>query len=127
MHAAWAQIEELYEHHSEFIHTNKVLHLVIGGLTLKAWAARQTALAAAGRGVNRHEGSAPPPLILALQEQQAVHFSRNANLGNTEAANMAHEEINFADAACFDSRTNSNFDFMDQTLGKLDWFNWDGL
>lgn len=127
MHAAWAQIEELYEHHPEFIHTNKVLHLVIGGLTLKAWAARQTALAAAGRGVNRHEGSAPSPLILALQEQQAVHFSRNVNFGNAEAANMAHEEINFADAACFDSLTNSNFEFVDQTLGKLDWFNWDGL
>jgi hypothetical protein len=68
MQAAWTQIEELYEHHPEFMDTDKVVHLIVGGLTLKAWTARETCSGSRGM----RDGQSPPDFITTLQSRYVV-------------------------------------------------------
>jgi Fungal specific transcription factor domain len=117
MQAAWRQIEELYEHHPEYLESERVLHLIISGLTLKAWAAREAALTAQGI-----LDPQPPPIIIALQAGN-VHRSMQALTGATGSdcvqANMSLSDINGLDAI-----TSSDLDLVDTFLAAGDWANW---
>lgn len=45
---SWRQLEEFNGHHPEYAETRKVMHVIVGDLTLKAWAAREVAAQARG-------------------------------------------------------------------------------
>ena len=124
MQEAWTQIEELHEHHPEYINTDKVIHLIVGGLTLKAWAAREAVLES--RGVYKQR---TPPLIAALQARQAAFLSRHNN--DTSRTGIprpsgANEEMNFVDLNGFDTITAANLELVDPTFAGIDWSSWGG-
>jgi hypothetical protein len=103
MQAAWAQIEALYEHHPEFMDTEKVVHLIVGGLTLKAWTARETYLGSRGM----RDGQSPPAFITTPQSRHVMFLSRNNDEG---AGRVVNEESDFVDLSGFDASTMANFD-----------------
>jgi Fungal specific transcription factor domain len=69
MQTAWAQIEELYEHHQEYMESDTDIHMIIRGLTLQAWSVREAYI----KSNNSNKDRPPPPLpsiIPLLQERQ---------------------------------------------------------
>ncbi|KAH8667000.1 fungal-specific transcription factor domain-containing protein [Xylariales sp. PMI_506] len=143
--AAWAQIEQLYQHHPEFAApgTRVPEHLIVGDLTLKAWTARELALQER-RGEGRHpalqyeQKLAVPPFIEALrvQSRNATRMSHGAdrdcdylNDGNirlttskttddvSPSASIGMSEIN----NIFDS---NSFGFIDGVFNEADWADW---
>jgi hypothetical protein len=116
MQAAWAQIEELYEHHPEFMDTDKVVHLIVGGLTLKAWTTRETYLGSSGM----RDGQPPPAFITTLQSRHVVFLSRNNDEGTERFVN---KESDFVDLSGFDASTMANFD-IDPMFSGVEWSDW---
>lgn len=113
MRAAWAQIEELHEHHPEYREDDKVIHLVVGGLTIRAWATRQAAHES--RGIPQQP---MPAIVAALQSRQAAFKSRH-NIAGAVGIRGANDEINFADINGFDP-----FELTDVTFDNADWNYW---
>ncbi|KAK4940579.1 hypothetical protein LTR10_019338 [Elasticomyces elasticus] len=114
MFAAWHHILELHEHHPEFREDDKVLHLIICGLTLKAWAAHVAGTAA--------EGMPKPQIPVVLQALQARHtayMSRSNVTRNNGIATTLTEDIDFGALDGIDI-----FDLTDITYEGADWLSW---
>jgi hypothetical protein len=116
MQAAWTQIEELYEHHPEFMDTDKVVHLIVGGLTLKAWTARETYLESRGM----RDGQPPPAFITTLQSSHVDFLSRN---NDEETGRVVNEESDFVELSGFDASTIADFD-NDPMFSGVEWSDW---
>lgn len=123
MEAAWRQIEELFDHHPEYLESEKVIHLIICGLTLKAWAAREAALKAKGLILGPQQ---VPPLIVALQARN-VHRSMQAfrEAGAGGGAGSGHEPLSLSEIGNLDAAiTSSELDLVDSFFAAGEWANW---
>lgn len=109
MQSAWNQIEELYEHHPEYIESEKILHLIINGLTLKAWSARE---------VVAHP---PPPFILALQ---AKNTHRPKHRGDVGGMVTDHGEMVYSEMGGLGGIIPGEFDLLDSFFATKEWPNW---
>jgi hypothetical protein len=113
MHAAWTQIMELHEHHPDYQEDDKVIHLIIRGLTLRAWAAQEAAVMERGLPKPR-----TPSMITLLQARQAAFLTRQEN-SRAAALRVPNNEFNFADLNGFDQ-----FDLADMTFDETNWASW---
>ena len=88
---AWQQIEEVYEHHSDFItHTKQPLHVAVGNLCLKAYRAREQAVARLNRGTAI---TSTPKFIVKLWKQRQVPGSASPNhLHSAQLVRSVHED-----------------------------------
>jgi hypothetical protein len=96
--AAWAQIDEVYDNHPEFvIEWRKPLHVAVGGLCLKAWDARvQGRLEAQQKG----EFMLPlrtPDYIEMLRQQRSTPRHRNDRQTST-SSNISPAPLNTANS-----------------------------
>lgn len=149
MQSAWSQIEELYEHHPEYIGSDTDIHLIIGELTLQAWAARESFLlksasasasSSFGVGVKHHRPAVLPPMISGLQQkhrtrqqyqqqqqqqqQQHYHHHNHGYQGLNKGVNLPHEVPYLGDLGASDPLLNSLPDFVDPLLMAGEWVNW---
>jgi hypothetical protein len=118
MQSAWNQIEELYEHHPEYIESEKILHLIINGLTLKAWSAREAVL----KEKRLMQGTQPPPsFIQALQAKNAhrpKHGGHNSNMMSN------HSDMGFSDIGGLGGIIPGGFDLVDSFFIAEEWPTW---
>ncbi|KIV84431.1 hypothetical protein PV11_00211 [Exophiala sideris] len=114
MFAAWHHILELHEHHPEFREDDKVLHLIICGLTLKAWAAHVAGTAAEGMPKPQM-----PPVLQGLQARHTAYVSRSSATRNNGMATTLTEDIDFGALEGIDI-----FDLADITYEGADWLSW---
>lgn len=119
METAWTQMEELHEHHPEWREEDRIMHFIVGGLTLKAWAAREIAWEAKGMGRPR-----PPAFITALQTRHAVLSSNQTEpLRSLTTRFVDQDHVNFADTGAYNTINPTQFEFSDPFAG-VDW--WSG-
>ena len=118
MQSAWNQIEELYEHHSEYIDSENVLHLIINGLTLKAWSAREVVLKEK-RAVQSTQPA--PPFILALQAKNYHRAKHGAHVGSMFTD---HPDMGFPDMGGLGGIIPGRFDLADSFFVAGEWLNW---
>lgn len=114
MFAAWQQILELHEHHPEFQEDDKVLHLTICGMTLKAWAAHVAGVASDGMPKPQ-----TPAILQALQARHTDYMSRSNPTRNNGVPATMNDEIDFGALDGIDI-----FDLADMTYEGADWLTW---
>jgi hypothetical protein len=135
MQSAWSQIEELYEHHYEYIESDTDIHLLIGELTLQAWAARENFLkSAAGSAMNAKWSSTLPPMIPVLQQkhrvrqqqqqQQRHHHHHHHQQGLNKYPNIPNEGPYLGDFGGLDPLLSCLPDFVDPLFVPGEWVNW---
>lgn len=116
---AWREILECFEHHNDVLtDTKNPLHVAIGNLALKSWAARESMLAHMGQTLSNEE--TPRPIsILRSQRSIVVNKENYSNVSNQRAADepAQNQDFQVADPISFDS--------MDST--PIDWEYWNDL
>jgi hypothetical protein len=118
MQSAWKQIEELYEHHPEYIESEKILHLIINGLTLKAWSAREAVLKEKRL---MHGAQPPPPFILALQTKN-THRPKHG--GHVTGMVTDHGDMGLSDLGGLGGIIPGGFDLVDSFFVTGEWPTW---
>lgn len=135
--AAWQQIAQTYEHHPVFLtDTKKPLHLATGSLCLKAWQAREAALARQGMAAFPPN---TPAFIQVLRKQRSKHTPAAAQpliaggSTNVFASNEQNVGEQFPVATNMDIGTNGEFDttmladFSMEDISPMNWDEWDNL
>lgn len=133
MQSAWSQIEELYEHHYEYIENDTDIHLLIGELTLQAWAAREAFLKyTPSSPVNAKWSSTLPPMIPVLQQKHRIrqqqqqqqrhihHQQQSLNKG----VDVPNEGPYLGDFSGLDPLLSCLPDFVDPMFVPREWVNW---
>lgn len=116
---AWREILECFEHHNDVLtDTKNPLHVAIGNLALKSWAARESMLAHMGQTLSNEE--TPRPIsILRSQRSIVVNKENYSSVSDQRAADepAQNQDFQVADPISFDS--------MDST--PIDWEYWNDL
>lgn len=138
--AAWLQIEETYEHHPAFLtDTKRPLHVATGNLCLKAWTAREAALARTGMAAFP---PSTPGFVQTLRQQRSgkvapaldvplIGDSLFVTTGQTNADGDFPSYANTTTDIAFDASggfdTNMLADFSMEDVSPMNWDDWDAL
>nr|POF07160.1 transcription factor vrtr1 [Quercus suber] len=119
----WATIERTYEDHPELLSRRRALHIAVGKLTIKAWAANPPTLDPSG---------APPAYITALRSsssKRARHSSRGqSTLSPLDALTPDDELTSPSNVARLSSSNNDVVGATDELdADGIDWAFWDQL
>lgn len=134
---AWQQIGQVYEHHPAFLSdTKRPLHVATGSLCLKAWQAREAAVATQGM------ASFPPStpaFIQVLRQQRSKHAlaqplvaDSSTIVGNSNEQNPGglfpiSADMNMNIGAHGDFDTTLLADFSMEDISPMNWDDWDTL
>lgn len=136
MQSAWSQIEELYEHHYEYIESDTDIHLLIGELTLQAWAVRENFLkTVAESGMNAKWSSTLPQMVPVLhqkhrlrqqqqQQQQRHQHQHHSQQSLNKYCNIPNDGPYLGDFSNLDPLLSCLPDFIDPLFVPGEWANW---
>lgn len=123
--AGWQLIEEQHFHHPEYSEKGKPVYLVIGDLTLKAWAAREVFLMSKGL---------PRPMEPDCVQRLRSTRSDQGGKRNVDAKVEELLQVQMGDATC-EQVADGGWDFSmygfdgasGMDLGGLDWNQWNAV
>jgi hypothetical protein len=136
---AWQQIGQTYEHHPAFLtDTKKPLHVATGSLCLKAWQAREAALA--GQGMASFPPSTPA-FVQILRKQRTKYTSAAVEppIVNSGANLFASNDQNIGVLFTLPTKLNTDIgvggefdttllaDFSMEDISPMNWDEWDSL
>jgi hypothetical protein len=137
---AWQQIEETYEHHPAFLSdARRPLHVATGNLCLKAWKAREAALARTGMAAfppstpgfvqtlrqQRSRKAALAPDVSVTGDNLFSTTSQTTLTGAFPAHANADADMAFGANGEFD--TDMLADFSMEDVSPMNWEDWDAL
>jgi Fungal specific transcription factor domain/Fungal Zn(2)-Cys(6) binuclear cluster domain len=138
--AAWQQIEETYEHHPTFLSdTKRPLHVVTGNLCLRAWKAREAALARAGMAAfppstpgfvqtlrqQRWRKAALAPEVSVTGDNLFATTGQTTIAGAFPAYANTNADMAFGANGEFDADILADFSMED--VSPMNWEDWDAL
>lgn len=122
MEAAWEQIEELYDHHPEYLEHNKDIYQILRGLTLKAWSARESVLKAKRLTVLSQVHT--PVFVTAIKARDSEHgeppsLSSNRGIPPHEGALDPASVTSGLEAI-----SSADIELLDPLFASGEWTNW---
>ncbi|CRG83371.1 hypothetical protein PISL3812_00722 [Talaromyces islandicus] len=121
MEGAWAQIEELYDNHPEYLKHDKDIYHILRGLTLKAWSAREDVLKAKGLTVLSHVHT--PVLVTAIKAKEykrPEHSSGNDGGIPPHGGTIDHTSV----TSGLDAISSVDIELLDPLFASGEWANW---
>jgi hypothetical protein len=123
MEAAWVQIEELYDHHPEYLEHDKDIYRILRGLTLKAWSSRESFLKAKGFAVLSQVQT--PAFVSAIKEKEYKH-RESPSLGNTGITPHGGIVDPASVTSELDAISSVDIELLDPLFASGEWTNWSG-
>lgn len=122
MEAAWEQIEELYDHHPEYLEYDKDIYLILRGLTLKAWSAREGVLKAKGLPV-LSQGQTPA-FVTAIKAKDCRNgdLSLPGSLRGIPPHGGTIDPVSVASG--LDAISSADIELLDPLFASGEWANW---
>jgi hypothetical protein len=124
MKAAWEQIEELYDHHPEYLENenDKDIYHILRGLTLKAWSAREDALKAKGLTVLSEVQT--PAFVTAIKARDSKH-GQPRQLGSNRVIPPHERTIDPTSVTSgLDAISSADIELLGPLFASSEWANW---
>ena len=123
---AWQQVEEAYQHHTEFLTMRSPLHDSIAILAERAWSMREAELA-------RQQGVpptsiTPPNFVMVLRSRRSTSVTRTSTDNTSESYQIINHPTSDQQAAdVINGGMNPQFPSEPVELSPIDWAAWDSM